>query len=261
MTRTQITIDPEQFPSEFRPLLNGAKVYDSSSSPQARVYYIEKDGGYFLKSSPLDTLKTEAEMTHFFQTKGLAAEVLSYVSKEQDWLLTARVQGEDCTAAMYLENPKKLCDTTAELLRALHETDFSGCPVQNRTETYLDTAEKNFRAGMFDNSYSIYASKIPTAKEAWRIVTEGKSALKSDTLLHGDYCLPNVILDNWKFSGFIDVGGGGVGDRHIDLFWGAWTLAYNLKTDRYKDRFFDAYGMDKVEIETIKLISVVETFG
>ncbi len=38
--------------------------------------------------------------------------------------------------------------------------------------------------------------------------------------------------------GFIDLGNGGVGDRHIDLFWGAWTLFYNLKTDRHTERFF-----------------------
>ncbi len=52
-----------------------------------------------------------------------------------------------------------------------------------------------------------------------------------DVLIHGDYCLPNVILDHFSFRSFIDVGNGGVGDRHFDLYWGLWTLRYNLKTD------------------------------
>ena len=80
-------------------------------------------------------------------------------------------------------------------------------------------------------------------------------------LLHGDYCLPNIILNGWKLSGFIDVGSGGVGDRHIDIFWGAWTLWFNLKTDRYRSRFLDAYGRDKADEEILAVIAAAEVFG
>ena len=85
--------------------------------------------------------------------------------------------------------------------------------------------------------------------------------LDDRVLLHGDYCLPNIMLDDWKLSSFIDLGNGGVGDRHIDLFWGAWTLWFNLKTDKYRNRFFDAYGRDKVDVEKIKIIAAAEVFG
>ena len=85
--------------------------------------------------------------------------------------------------------------------------------------------------------------------------------LKCDTLLHGDYCLPNIMLTDWQFSGFIDVGNGGVGDRHVDLFWGTWTLNFNLKTDRYRDRFLDAYGRDVIEPGMMDLIAACEVFG
>ena len=69
------------------------------------------------------------------------------------------------------------------------------------------------------------------------------------------------MLDNWRFSGFIDVGNGGIGDRHVDLFWGAWTLGFNLGTDMYRDRFFDAYGRDKINEEKMKVIAAAEVFG
>ena len=46
MKRTLLTLDPLAFPVEYRPLLTGAAVYDSSCSPAARVYYIDRDGGY-----------------------------------------------------------------------------------------------------------------------------------------------------------------------------------------------------------------------
>ena len=80
-------------------------------------------------------------------------------------------------------------------------------------------------------------------------------------MLHGDYCLPNILLDDWRFSGFIDLGGAGIGDKHVDLYWGAWTLNFNLKTDKYRKRFFDVYGRDEVDEELISLIGVIESFG
>ena len=82
---------------------------------------MDKDGGFYLKRSARGTLEKEAAMTRFFHEKGLAAEVLAYERLEDDWLLTRRVPGEDCLDELYLSDPKRLCDTTAELLRRLHE--------------------------------------------------------------------------------------------------------------------------------------------
>lgn len=56
--------------------------------------------------------------------------------------------------------------------------------------------------------------------DARRIAEEGLPLLKIGVLLHGDYCLPNILLDDWKFSGYINLVNGGMGDRHIDILWG-----------------------------------------
>jgi 2'-5' RNA ligase len=52
-------------------------------------------------------------------------------------------------------------------------------------------------------------------------------------------------LNDWVFSGFIDVDCGGIGDRHVDLFWGIWSLFFNLKTDKYRDRFLTHMGVTR----------------
>ena len=99
------------------------------------------------------------------------------------------------------------------------------------------------------------------AEEAIAVLRDDKGALKNDVLIHGDYCLPNIMLDGWRLSGFIDLGNAGVGDRHIDIFWGTWTLWFNLKTWQYTDRFLDAYGRDKANPEILKIIAAAEVFG
>jgi kanamycin kinase len=259
MKRTKIDVNIKDFPEDFHTYLERATVYDSSCSPEARVYFLDADGGLYLKTAAGGSLKKEAIMDDYFFKKGIGApEVVKYSEGERDWLLTSRVGGEDCTYADYLADPKRLCDLLATKLRELHETDFFDCPVKDHTANYLATAERNYRNGQFDLSYF---DENSTPEKAWRILQDGKSLLKTDTLLHGDYCLPNVMLDNWQFSGFIDLGNGGVGDRHVDLFWGAWTLNFNLKTDAYRDRFFDGYGRDKIDTEMLKVIAAAEVFG
>ena len=259
----RIPIHPrlESYPEEFRSLLASTPVFDSSCSPEARVWLIESDGGYYLKKSAKGSLKCEAEMTAYFHKKGLGAKVLEYRSNEYDWLLTERVAGEDCTHADYLSDPARLCDTIAEQLRALHELDFADCPVQDRMQAYFALAENNYSTGNYDQTAFPDSFGYANAKDAYAVMTEGKHTLCDRVLLHGDYCLPNILLDNWKFSGFIDLGNGGVGDRHIDLFWGAWTLGFNLGTDRFCKRFFDAYGRDAVDEEKIKIVAATEVFG
>ena len=261
MKRTPITLNVADFPHFLQPLFRDTNVYDSSCSPEARVFFLDRDGGTYLKKAPRGTLFREAEMARYFHKKGLTGEVLDYFSEEDDWLLTARVAGEDCTHAAYLSDPRRLCDLLAERLRMLHELDGSDCPVQHRMDAYFATAEANFTRGAYDLSFYEKDYGRATAEELIALVRKNRPYFQNDTLLHGDYCLPNIMLDDWRFSGFIDLGNGGMGDRHVDLYWGAWTLRFNLGTDAYRERFFDAYGRDKITPDLRRVIAAAEVFG
>ena len=82
--------------------------------------------------------------------------------------------------------------------------------------------------------------------------------LKQDTFIHGDFCLPNIMLKDWKFSTFIDVGLAGTGDKHIDIYWVLWSLNFNLGTDQYTDYFLDLYGRENVDMDVLKMVAKVE---
>lgn len=259
MRRTPVKPDLDTVPEVFHTLLQNTAVYDSSCSPTARVYFIDKERGLYLKSAPGGTLESEARMTDFFFRQKLGPEALAYVRGEQDWLLTRAVGGEDCTHQMYLDQPERLAETLALTLRLLHGQDISQCP-ENRLESYLADARRNCREGRYDTSLFPDNWGFTSSEEAWQEITRNGHLLKSDTLIHGDYCLPNVMLDNWKFSGFIDLGRAGIADRHMDIFWGAWTLMFNLKTDKFCRRFLDAYGQDGYDEDMLRLVAAFEVF-
>ncbi len=261
MKKTLLNRIPYEFPQDIQHFVSESGIYDSSCSPDAKVYFIDKENGYYLKCSGRGTLGKEAKMTDYFHSKGFGAEVVHYISNDNDWLLTTAVRGEDCTHEKYLIDPKRLCDTIACELRKLHEIDYTDCPIPDRTAEYLAGVEKSYCTGNYDKSHFPDSFGYRSVKEAYNVLTAGKDALRSKVLLHGDYCLPNIILNNWKLSGFIDVGNGGVGDRHIDIFWGIWTLAFNLNTSKYRRRFLDAYGRDKADESILKIVAAAEVFG
>lgn len=56
---------------------------------------------------------------------------------------------------------------------------------------------------------------------------------KGHVLVHGDFCLPNILVKNNKISGFIDLEASGLGDPWEDYAWCIWSFEYNLKTNEY----------------------------
>ena len=257
MKRTEIQSPGFELPKELQKFLSGSKCYDSSCSKEAKVIYFDKGPGYFLKKAPRGELRLEAELGAYFAKRKLAPSVISYISGEYDLLLTERLRGEDATHEDYLKEPKRLAKKMGEILRELHESDFSDCPVQDRLAAYYETLERNYIQGAFDLSFG----KFKNADEAYKAALAGRELLSQDTLIHGDFCLPNFLFDNWRFTGFIDLAAAGVGDRHIDLFWGAFTLNYNLGTDKYTEIFFDSYGRERINPDAILTVSACEVFG
>lgn len=235
-------------------------MYDQSCSPAAKVYYIQKDKGYFLKSAAAGALGREAAMTRYFRRKGLAPQVIAYIPAEMDWLLTERLAGEDCRHERYLAQPQRLSDTLAAALADLHAVDPRDC-LQNHTRVYLEKAIQNYETGNYDPSHFPDSFGYANAEEALKVIKEGGHNLKTDTLIHGDYCLPNILLQDWRLAGFVDLDNAGVGDRHVDIFWCLWSLWFNLHTDKYRQRFIDAYGRDLVDEERLRVVAAVEVFG
>ena len=73
-------------------------------------------------------------------------------------------------------------------------------------------------------------------------------------LVHGDYCLPNVLVEDGELSALVDVGGAGLGDPQVDLAAGVWTLQYNYGPGHAR-AFLDSYGwkpMTDSEIEKLR---------
>jgi len=62
-------------------------------------------------------------------------------------------------------------------------------------------------------------------------------------LIHGDYCLPNIFLQNEKVAGFIDIGGAGIGDKWQDIALCYRSLKHNFE-GKYNGISYAGYHPD-----------------
>ncbi len=256
MKRTETLLHIEILPAIIKPFIHNARIFDSSCSDAAHTYYIEGSVRSFLKVSSSGKLYRESILTEFFHSHGLAPAVLGYVSEnDHDYLLTEALKGEDGISGKHKEDPYRLAEEFGSCLKLIHNLSPLDCLIKNRTAEMLLEAERNIARQYCDSEL------IPeNVEKASKKFSELKHLAQADTVIHGDYCLPNIIMQDFSLSGFVDLGNGGVGDSHYDLFWGIWTLRYNLHTDKYKDTFIKAYGRDKIDWDRLELCRLLAGF-
>ena len=85
---------------------------------------------------------------------------------------------------------------------------------------------------------------------------------------HGDYCLPNVFLDENGVCGFLDLGRAGISDRYEDIYMCLWSMRYNFVTlgnmeesrfSRCEDIFFEELGIEK-DLEKLRFFELLDEF-
>lgn len=242
------------FPAKILRLVKGAALFDSSCGAAARVYYA--DNGLYVKEGAAGSLAHEAQMAQLFHQKGLGPEVVSYVAGEKDYLVSRAAKGQDLTH--HLDKPLLLCARMAEMLRQLHSFSGDGLPESPSMALYR---AGNGNENQFEKYVLMEHFPIASREEAKALADAARPLLKTDVWIHGDACLPNMMMEGDRITAFIDFSTAGAGDRHIDLFWAVWSLGFNLKTEKYTRVFLDAYGADAADREMIRAVSAMEAVG
>ena len=79
-------------------------------------------------------------------------------------------------------------------------------------------------------------------------------AKPGNVLVHGDYCTPNVMVEDGRLSALVDVGGARLDDPRVDWAAAIWSLQYKYGPG-FARPFLDAYGappMTDAEIERLR---------
>ena len=244
-----------RLPEALARWIGDAALTESSGRSGMRTLRVGGARGAYLKIGPPGTLARAARMQRWWADRGLSAPVAQYLSEDADYLLIEAVPGRNGIAPEHLAQPVRLARALGEALRRLREIDAADCP-GDALACDLEAAPGATYAQERLDLLSPFIGPAAAARASAELAA-GAQALRRDALVHGDACLPNLMLDDWRFSGFIDLGDAGRGDPHYDMAWSLWSLMYNLRRNEYGEAFLDAYGREAVDPARLRLCALL----
>ena len=157
-----------------------------------------------------------------------------------EWLCTSTLPGRDATELT--ENPEEIVPVFARGLRKLHDSlPVELCPFSFVHEVALPHVRRRQAEGDPKEWHPIHQGL--TVKQAIRQLETSPPEERDLVVCHGDYCFPNVLVEEAGVTGYLDVGELGVADRWLDLAVATWTCTWNVGPG-YEDLFLEHYSAE-----------------
>lgn len=176
-----------------------------------------------------------------------------------DYLLTTGIPGIDASDDCYGRDIERLIDHLAEGMRRIHGLPIADCPFDHRIAARIEEARGRMQRGQVDEEDFDTARLGRTAENIFEELLRTRPADEDLVFTHGDYCLPNILLDGRRLSGFIDWGRAGVADRYQDLALAARSLEHNFGATGVP-RLFAAYGIARPDAEKVAFYQLLDEF-
>ncbi|MEZ4659167.1 MAG: APH(3') family aminoglycoside O-phosphotransferase [Caldilineaceae bacterium] len=207
-------------------------------------------------------LRDEMQRLQWLAGRLPVPELLAYTEEEgQGYLLTSGLIGENVADLVAQPNTDRARWVTllAQALRQFHAQPWQDCPFDHRFAAMSEMARRHTQLGLVDENEF---DDIRQGRRSAELLDElAQLAPESEELCltHGDYCLPNIIVDSDSVTGFVDLGRMGVGDRYRDLALARRSLDYNGCTDLIP-LFFQTYGLPTPDDQKLHLYQLIDEF-
>ena len=210
----------------------------------AKIYRLESESdAVYLKlieGQPTRSLERESKILEWIDGRIPTPNLLYYTyENEVEYQLTSEVKGTPTYKVQSFEKVDAV-RVLGETLKMVHSMGTDGCPIDNRV-----------------------ANKLALIEDSSKL---GDSPVEERVFSHGDYCLPNIIMENAALSGVIDWDYGGLADPYVDFNSCIWSMGYNYGEQETKKKwtplFLESYGLDELDEEKLafygRLSSLIE---
>lgn len=177
---------------------------------------------------------------------------------ERDWLLMSAIPGRDA-AHQSEAPPDRLVILLAQGLAHIHSLPPSDCPFDHSLDREIETARHNLINGRVDEDDFDEVRQGRSAADLFDELLRLRPAGEEIVFTHGDYCLPNILIDGDAVSGFIDWGRAGRGDLYRDIALALRSIRFNLGAE-FERPFLEAYGITRPDTAKIEYFQLLDEF-
>jgi aminoglycoside phosphotransferase len=215
------------------------------------VYRLARKGrpDLFLKlqpDGPYPSLADEAARAGWARSHIPVPEILGVGSEHGTaWMVSIARPGVDATHPEQLRDPERLTRALAAGLRRFHHgAPIDSCPFDFRLEAALAQARRRLGSGLSEEELDFHPEfHHLSPEEAMSVLESSRPTTEDLVVCHGDYCLPNVLIEDGEVTGYLDLGELGVACRWWDLATATWSLTWNLGKG-FEELFLEEYGVN-----------------
>lgn len=198
------------------------------------VYRAVKDGypTFYLKVGP--TLSAERMRLLWLDGKLSVPKVVASSRQDgQEYLLLTELAGVTADYENFDTDTTSLVELIAEGVRTIHSVAVTNCPFDATVESFMLIAERIVRLNLLDQKDLSVTYRDRTIEDLYNSLLRLRPNNEQIVFTHGDYCLPNILIQQGKISGFVDLGLSGLGDPYRDLTLIVRSIRRNLGKSGY----------------------------
>lgn len=230
----------------------------------AQVFRLDDEGGraqLYAKGASkgarpdvVEGLRHEATHLMWFLGQGIPVPEVVELRTDGDrtWLITRALPGRSAAEIWPSDRRGRITETLADIACRMHALSTSDCPFDRRLSRAIPEAEQRAAAGLVD------LEDLDESRAGWSVerlldaLHATRPSSEDVVVCHGDFCLPNVLVDadGTTVTGLLDVGRLGLADRYVDLALMSRSLA-SPRNEQYgsrdAERFLTRYGADPAD--------------
>lgn len=259
----------DSFPLQLKILLENSDLHENTiGESESHVFHVcwrNGNDNAYLKIHPsgnTESLLHEADILRWLEGKIPVPKVVFAEKNEYyEFLLVTEIKGVPSFADELRKNTDAMIREIARSLRLLHEIPIDDCPFDERLNKKLSVINRKISNNEIDTTDFEPENANCSIQTLYTRLLDLRSDIVEDLVFtHGDFCMPNILIGETRFSGLIDMGLAGISDRYQDIALMLRSLKHNGFNQTHCELFLREYGITQPDYNKIELYTLIDEF-
>lgn len=236
-------------PDQIRTAIEGRAYEKNNIGMSGSQVFLFEDMVLKIQNVSKET-ENEVRVCKWLRGKLPVPEIIEYtVVEDRAYCLMTRIRGKMLCEDVYMNDPELLLGLVTQAMKLLWSVDIRECPCDNSLDIQLEMARYQVENDLVQienaepETFGKNGFGSPAELFCW---LEDHRHEEELVFSHGDFCLPNVLADGDKVTGFIDLGRMGIADRWRDIAICDRSLRHNFEGTYNGGIPYKGYSSDRL---------------